>query len=425
MVMKISIIGAGYVGLVSSICLSELNHTVTLIDNNLDKVETINSGNSPIYERGLEKALIKHINHNLRSMSDYDSIPKSDLTFICVGTPLSSDSKTDLRMIKSAVESIGMALRNEGKNHVVVVRSTVPPGTTDKIIEPLLQKYVRLSERNIKLAVNPEFLREGSALQDFFQPDRIVIGCRDAWAADRITDVYKGINSPILRTDLITAEMIKYASNAFLATKISFSNEIGNICKSMGINTYEVMGGVGMDHRIGAHFLNPGVGFGGSCLPKDLAALIKLAESHGEHPLILKSVLEVNEDRPMRMIRLLEKRLGTIKGKRIAVIGLAFKNGTDDIRESRAIPILKLLIEREAQITAYDPVAIPPMRILIPDIIYCDNAGEALKDADACLILTEWPEFGELNEEFDMMRSRVIIEGRKVLSTQYSEGLCW
>jgi UDPglucose 6-dehydrogenase len=309
--------------------------------------------------------------------------------------------------------------------HVVVVKSTVPPGTTEGLVVPTVLEHSHRAGDEIGFCMNPEFLREGRAVEDFMHPDRIVIGSNDSRAGDWAESAYRGIEAPIVRTGIKSAEMIKYASNAFLATKISFANEIGNLCKRLGIDVYEVMEGVGMDHRISPHFLDAGAGFGGSCFPKDLSALIHLAEGMNEEPLILRSVQNVNERQPARMLELLQKKIGSLEGKRIAVLGLAFKNDTDDIRESRSIPMILGLKERGAKIAAYDQQANDNMIKIIPDIEYCPTAADALKDADACIVMTEWPEFGLLDEEFDLMKNRVIIEGRRILSCQDKEGICW
>ena len=273
--------------------------------------------------------------------------------------------------------------------------------------------------------MNPEFLREGRAIQDFMRPDRIVIGSADDRAGDLIESIYKGLNAPVIRTGLKEAEMVKYTSNAFLAAKISFSNEIGNICKDLGIDVYEVMKGVGMDHRINPYFLNAGAGFGGSCFPKDVSALIKLAENLDEDPILLKSVMTINELQPKRLVDLLEKRIGHLSGKRVAVLGLAFKDNTDDVRDSRSMCVISELKRRGAWVAAYDPKANNSMQSILSDVDYCQNAAEALSNADACLVMTEWPEFGALEKEFDFMKSRVIIEGRRILSCADYEGICW
>jgi UDPglucose 6-dehydrogenase len=273
--------------------------------------------------------------------------------------------------------------------------------------------------------MNPEFLREGRAIEDFQHPDRIVIGSNDSQSGNQVAEVYKDIRAPVIRTGISAAEMIKYASNAFLAAKISFSNEIGNICKDLGIDVYEVMKGVGLDSRIGPLFLNAGAGFGGSCFPKDVSALVSLAKDVGENPVLLESVLAVNEQQPYRMIHLLEKRIGPLAGKRIAVLGLAFKDNTDDIRDSRAIPVIQELVQKGALVTAYDPMAIPNMRQIFPAIEYYPSAADALREAEGCLVMTEWPEFSRLDEEFDLMAQQIIIEGRRILSRKGVEGICW
>ena len=423
--MKISIIGAGYVGLVSSVCLAELGHLISLIELEKNKINLINLGRPPIYEKGLEEILSKHLNRNLAVTSSYDAVPASDASFICVGTPSDANGNADLSMIESASISIGAALQKKQGYHVVVVKSTVPPGTTRNIVMPAVLKNSNKDSQEVGFVMNPEFLREGRAIEDFLRPDRIVIGSFDNMAGDLIASIYKTIDSPLIRTGLTEAEMVKYASNAFLATKISFSNEVGNICKRLGIDVYEVMRGVGLDHRISPHFLNAGAGFGGSCFPKDVSALIHLAESLGEDPILLKSAMQINKIQPKKMVDLLERRIGNLDGKRVAVLGLAFKDNTDDIRESRSTIVINELICRGASVAAFDPKANSVMMAIIPDIDYFQSAAGALEDADACLVMTEWPEFSSLEKEFDLMRSKVILEGRRILSYRSCEGICW
>jgi UDPglucose 6-dehydrogenase len=423
--MKISIVGGGYVGLISSICFAELGHCINLIEIDGEKAAAINSARPPIYEKGLEELLIKHARIDLTATTNYCGIPESDVTFICVGTPPRADGSADLSMIESASRSIGSALKDGDRYHVVTVKSTVPPGTTERLVMPTVLKESGRASSEIGFVMNPEFLREGLAIQDFMNPDRIVIGSMDRRDGDIVQSLYSGLEAPVVRTGIMAAEMIKYASNAMLATKISFANEVGNICKRLDVDVYEVMRGVGMDHRISPHFLNAGAGFGGSCFPKDVSGLLSLAKSLGEEPVLLRSVLQVNENQPLRMVELLQKRIGDLKGKRIAILGLAFKNDTDDARESRSIPVIENLLMKGASVFAYDPKANESMSRIHPGIDYCQNAAEALMDADACLIMTEWPEFGQLDGEFDLMRSRVIIEGRRILSCRDSEGICW
>lgn len=422
--MRISVVGGGYVGLVSAACFAELGHSVNIIEIDESKVESINAGVPPIYEKGLKDLLSRHAGRNLHASSGYDEIFQSDISFICVGTPPGPDGSADLSMIESASRSIGERLQARDGYHVVAVKSTVPPGTTQNLVAPTVLEYCDDLDE-IGFAMNPEFLREGLAVQDFLHPDRIVIGSSDAKAGDLVESVYSGLDAPLLRTGLTAAEMIKYASNAMLATKISFSNEIGNVCKSLGIDVYEVMRGVGMDHRISPSFLNAGAGFGGSCFPKDVMALVRLAEGLGDDPILLKSVIEVNERQPIRMLELLEKRIGDLRGKKISVLGLAFKNDTDDVRESRAIPVIIGLKDRGAMVKAFDPMAAENMREVFSDIEYFESAADALRDSDACLIMTEWPEFEKLDCEFDLMKSKVVIEGRRLLSCNDFEGICW
>ena len=423
--MKITIIGGGYVGLVTGACFADSGHTVTLVEVDPAKVGMINEKRAPIFEPGLEDILMRTTGKNLRAALSYDSVSTSALTFICVGTPPNGDGSTNLTYIESASRSIGTALQSSSRYHVVVVKSTVPPGTTDTVVRPAVLASAQKTEDKIGFAMNPEFLREGRAIEDFRKPDRIVIGSNDVRAGDCVAKVYRSFSAPVVRTGLSAAEMIKYTSNAFLATKISFANEIGNICKELGIDVYEVMKGVGLDQRIGEQFLNAGAGFGGSCFPKDVSSLSVLAGQAGVDPKILRAVLEVNEYQPHRLVALLEKKAGNLSGKRIAVLGLAFKENTDDVRDSRAIPVIQELQKKGAQIIAFDPMAGPNMQKIFPEIEYAGSAGDALKGADGCLVMTEWPEFGRIDQEFDLMARKIVIEGRRILSWNGAEGICW
>lgn len=423
--MQISVIGGGYVGLVSAACFADIGHDVSIVEIDEEKVKMINSGISPMHEKGLDHLLLAYAGRTLRATIGYDGIFQSDLSILCVGTPPNPNGSSNLTMIDAASISIGKALQNLDHYHVVAVKSTVLPGTTETLVIPRVLKHSGLDYSKIGFVMNPEFLREGLAVQDFLEPNRIVIGCSDTKAGDLVEAAYNGINAPIIRTGISEAEMIKYASNAFLSMKISFSNEIGNICKRMGIDVYEVMRAVGMDPRISPLFLNAGAGFGGSCFPKDVLALIHLAEGVGENPSLLKSVIEVNDYQPLRMVELLEKKIGDLRGKRITILGLAFKNDTDDIRESRSIAVIAELKKRGSEVSAYDPLANTAMKKIFSDVNYYESPADALKGADACLVMTEWPEFRLLDNEFDLMRSRVIIEGRKILRCKGVEGICW
>ncbi|ABN56141.1 MULTISPECIES: UDP-glucose dehydrogenase family protein [Methanoculleus] len=421
--MRITVVGGGYVGLVTGACFAELGHTVDIVEIDARKAAAINAGRAPIHERGLDMLLERHAGERLSAGTDYGPVAEADLSFVCVGTPPAADGSADLSMVAAASRSIGEALRDGNGLHTVVVKSTVPPGTTAGLVVPAILEHSGRNE--IGFAMNPEFLREGRAVEDFLHPDRIVIGSRDDRSGEAVAAVYRGLSAPVVRCGLTAAEMIKYASNALLATKISFSNEVGNVCKRLGIDVYEVMEGVGMDHRVSPHFLSAGAGFGGSCFPKDVAALVSLAESLGEEPALLRSVLDVNDRQPLRLVGLLEEKIGDLAGKRVAVLGLAFKDNTDDIRESRAIPVIAELLRRGAAVAAYDPLAVPSMRRVFPGIDYAASAADALRGADACLVMTEWPEFSDLNGEFDLMKSRVVIEGRRILSCGGKEGICW
>jgi UDPglucose 6-dehydrogenase len=423
--MKIAVIGGGYVGLVSAACFAELGHDITIIEIDPAKVIAINERQPPIFEIGLEDLLKRYIGNRLRASISYDSVESADIIFICVGTPPNADGSANLSYIESASALIGAARMNVPNYCVVVVKSTVPPGTTENIVCPKALKAANKTKGEIGFAMNPEFLREGHAVADFMHPDRIVIGSLDDRAFNYVTEAYHKIDAPVVHTSLSAAEMIKYTSNAFLATKISFSNEIGNICKKLHIDVYEVMRGVGLDSRIGTQFLNAGVGFGGSCFPKDVSSLISLAKTLGEDPNILKAVLEVNKQQPNRLLELLRTRIGNLNGKKITVLGLAFKDNTDDIRDSKAIPVIQELLLGGACVVAYDPMAAEAMRTLFPTVTYCHSAGDALDGADACLVMTEWSEFGKIDKEFERMKTRIIIEGRRILSCNGTEGICW
>ena len=427
--MDVSIIGTGYVGTVTGACFAQLGHNVICVDIDSQKVEQINAGIPPIHEPELPELLEKYAGKRLRATDDYsDAVQSSDLTFICVGTPSREDGSIDLSIVRSASESIGEALLEAGKEsyHVVVVKSTVVPGTTDEVVAPLVMGEDGVDGRNIGIAMNPEFLREGKAVYDFMNPDKIVVG-GDQRATSIVARLYEKIPREVTFTNTRTAEMIKYANNSFLATKISFANEIGNICKKLGIDVYEVMSAVGKDFRISEHFLNAGAGFGGSCFPKDVKALIGRSKELGYDPLLLNAVIKVNEEQPMRMIELLTNRIGDVRNRRIAVLGLSFKNDTDDIREARSIPVIQELLARGATVAAYDPLAAENMRKLFPEVEYSQNAEGALKDADACLIMTEWDEFGTLDHEFDAMKSIIVIDGRRMVSLDRGvyDGICW
>ena len=409
----LSIIGLGYVGSVTAVGFGLRGHRVIGIDIDEKRVARITSGISPVYEEGLAER-IKDI--EFTATRNYQEILDSEITFLCVNTPSDSDGSINLSYLRKTLEQLVQVLRQKKTYHLVVVRSTVAPGTTEEVIIPLLQ-----DSGDLGVCLNPEFLREGKALYDFMNPSRIIIGDSDGTSGDMLADLYQSFGCPVIRTDLKTAEMIKYASNAFLATKISFMNEIGNICKKIGTDAYEIARGMGYDERIGNQFLNAGIGFGGSCLPKDLKALIANSKQKGYQPRILEEVLRLNEEQPLRMVALLKKHIPLLEGKVIGILGLAFKPNTDDIRDSKAITIIETLLKEGAQIRAYDPKAIPNFSKLFPQIDYTDP-GEVL-ESDATLILTEWDEFSNLD-----YTNRIVIDGRRILKAREAriyEAICW
>lgn len=420
--MRISIIGCGYVGTVTGTGLAEFGNDVLLVDIDEEKVDTLNSGRSPIFEPGLDELIVKN-RARLHATVDFRGLEYSDISFICVGTPSKDDGSMDLRYIKSAAEDIGKALEKKTDFHLVVVKSTVVPGTTEEVVSATIERASnKKAFGDFGVAMNPEFLREGTAVEDFFNPDRIVFGTEDERSKRILEELYKSFDCPKLSTGIKTAEMIKYVSNSFLATKISFANEIGNICKRLGIDTYKVFEGVGLDNRINPSFFRAGIGFGGSCFPKDVRALIAKAEELGEHPQILRAAIAMNDEQPLKLIEVLKKHVPDLKGRKIGVLGLTFKPDTDDIRESRAIPILERLIEEGATVVVYDPEAMDTFKKLFPQIVRA--TPEEVLNTDAVLIVTEWQEFEDLN-----YTGKIVIDGRRVEKARKGaaiyEGVCW
>lgn len=421
--MNISIIGTGYVGLVTGACFAKLKNHVICVDIDKEKIKKINQSIPPIYEEGLGD-ILKQNKDNIKATDDYDyAINNSEITFICVGTPSKENGENDLIYVKKAAEEIGKKLKNKKSWHLVVVKSTVLPGTTENTVKPILERHSgKKTGKDFGLAMNPEFLREGIAVTDFLNPNRIIIGVYDKKTKNKMLELYKKFSCPKLDTSLSSAEMIKYSSNCFLATKISFMNEIGNICKKLKIDSYEVANGMGLDTRIGRPFLNSGIGWGGSCFPKDLHALLAWAKKEKQNAKIIESVIEVNDLQPLKLVEILKKHIPNLKNKTIGILGLAFKPNTDDIRESRAIPIIKKLKQEGANIKAYDPQAITNFKTIYPDITYCKTAEETLK-SDAVLITTNWEEFKKLN-----YTGKTVIDGRRLKEAEKAEiyeGVCW
>ncbi|MBR2566710.1 MAG: UDP-glucose/GDP-mannose dehydrogenase family protein [Paenibacillus sp.] len=410
--MKIAVIGTGYVGLVTGVCLADIGHQVTCIDIDDSKIEALNSGKSIIFEPGLEELMEKNCaEHRLRFTSEYkDGLENADVIYIAVGTPANEDGTANLK----ALENVAVTLATYIKKHVIIVtKSTVPIGTNDKIRQWVENNLTCTATFDI--VSNPEFLREGSAIQDTFYGDRIIIGSDSVKAGDIIEEINSPFNIPVFRTSVRSAEMIKYASNAFLATKISFINEISNLCEELGADVTEVAHGMGMDKRIGPHFLDAGIGYGGSCFPKDTNALMQIAGDIDMDFELLKSVIKVNKKQNQLLIKKAQKRLGDLHGLRIAVLGLAFKPNTDDVREAASLTIIKELLSRGAQVIAYDPVAEANAKLLLPvEVEYAGSISSAIKNADSVFILTEWQEIVDFDPSFYelLMKRPIVFDGR-------------
>lgn len=417
--IKITMIGMGYVGLVTGAAFAKHGFDTTCTTTTPEKAENLNQGISPFYEPGLDELVKEGVESGLfhGSTDNIQCVKESDITFICVGTPSLPDGSIDLGNVENVASDIGTALSEMDRYHVVVSKSTITPSTTDSVILPILEeKSGKKVGLDFGLCMNPEFLREGAALQDSLHPDRIVVGGWDQKSIDTVMKVYKGFDCPKFETDLRTAEMVKYGANCLLATKITFANEMANICEFFNVDVYEVMKGVGMDFRINPSFLNAGAGFGGSCFPKDVNAITAKAKSLGYSPRILDAVLEVNETQPLRVVELAKKKANGVSDKRIALLGLSFKPDTDDVRYTRALPIAEALLDSGAEVVAYDPKAIDNFKKLTDKpITYVSTAEEALKDADICIIQSDWQEFRSLTaKDFkELMKTPLIIDGRR------------
>ncbi|PWV93806.1 UDPglucose 6-dehydrogenase [Paenibacillus cellulosilyticus] len=415
--MKLAVIGTGYVGLVSGVCFAHLGNEVICVDKVNEKIEMLGRGEVPIYEPGLKELIDTNVEAGrLRFSTDLaDAVNKSDIVILAVGTPSLPNGEANLTYIKQAAAEIGAAI-NDYK--VIVTKSTVPVGTNEKVAAIIAEQ----TNQRFDVASVPEFLREGSAIRDTLNPDRIVIGTTSEKAQEWLTQLHSPLTDNILVTDIRSAEMIKYASNAFLATKISFINEIANICEKVGADVTKVAEGMGHDNRIGRSFLKAGIGYGGSCFPKDTQALIQIAGHVDYEFKLLKSVVEVNQDQRFNVIRKLEAILDDLQGKTIAIWGLAFKPETDDIRDAPAVEIIQTLLQRGASVKAYDPVATSNFSRLIshPQLKYCDSKEEAVANADALCLLTEWKEFAEISllELEGLLRKPILIDGRNVFSEE-------
>lgn len=411
--MIISIIGTGYVGLVSGVCFAEKGNKVICADISKDKIEKLNNGIMPIYEKDLDYICEKNKEvGRIEFTTDLEyAIKQSQVIIIAVGTPSMSDGQADLSQIESVALNIARFM-NEYK--VIVDKSTVPIGTQKWVTKIISENQIL--KHDFDVVSNPEFLREGNAIYDTLNGDRIVIGSDSERAAKIINELYENFQQPIISTSPENAEMIKYASNAFLATKISFINEIANICEKIGADIEIVAKAMGMDNRISSQFLRAGIGFGGACFPKDTKALIKISEKNGYIPTIIKNVIKVNENQKIKPVDKLEFSLGNLKGKTIAILGLAFKPNTDDMREAPSINIINQIQRYGGKVKAYDPIAVNNAKKVFNNIEYTESPYDAVKETDAVILVTEWDEFKELDMEKvkKLMRGNIFIDGRNV-----------
>jgi UDPglucose 6-dehydrogenase len=401
----IAVIGTGYVGLVTAAGFAELGGEVWCVDVDAEKIARLNRGEIPIYEPGLEESVARNRSRLHFSTELAPALEHARLLFVAVGTPPTYSGDADLSAVHAVVDAMPASDR-----HALVMKSTVPVGTGVSIKRLFAEK----SKSGFAYVSCPEFLKEGSAIEDFLHPDRVVVGDDGDWAGDAVVELYSPLNAPLVRTDIASAEMVKLAANAFLATKISFINEIANVCEETGADVLEVARGMGLDRRIGSHFLRPGIGFGGSCFPKDVSALKQLAGNSGYHFQLLTAVIEVNELQKRRVMSKLQKHLGSLVGTTVTLLGVAFKPDTDDMREASSLVLAARLQADGGRVRAYDPVAAEEGRKLMFGVDFADSALAAIDGADACVLVTEWSEFAELDfsEVAQRMRGNVIVDGR-------------
>ena len=419
---KLAVVGAGYVGLTTAACLADLGHDVTVVDIDRDKVALLRRGTMPFYEPGLRELVERNASaRRLAFTTSYaDAMPGAEFAIIAVSTPEGEGGEADLSYVESAAASIAGAMTGP---LIVVNKSTVPPLTGD-MVSKVLQKHN--SRHATAVVSNPEFLREGSAIYDFMHPDRVVVGSNDRVAAEKVAALYAPLHAPVLVTpNIYTAEMVKYASNAFLAARISFINEIAWISERVGADAKLVAEGMGLDKRIGPSYLDAGIGFGGSCFPKDVAALAAVAERFNYHPELLHAVMEINRDQRLVVIDLLREALEELPGKTIGLLGLAFKPNTDDMRDAPSVDIAKVLLAAGAEVRAYDPAAVERARVLLPHVEYMKDAYEVASGADALVLVTEWNEFRQLDmaRVRQLMRRPVLVDGRNIYDPEAMKGL--
>ncbi len=407
--MKIAVFGAGYVGLVTAASFAELGHDVVVRDVVEDKIATLNEGGVPIYEPGLEELLGKNRSRLSFTLDASEAIEAAEFLFVAVGTPPTYSGDADLSAVWTVIDELPRDMG--GERPIVVMKSTVPVGTGATVRAALDARGLA----GVGYASNPEFLAEGTAIADFMRPDRIVVGAFEEADGDRVASLYSGIDAPLIRTSVPSAEMVKLASNAFLTTRVSFINEIANVCELVGADVMDVAAGVGLDHRLGPHFLRAGIGWGGSCFGKDVSALKQLAGNSGYHFQLLSAVIEVNELQKRRVVGKLQRRLGSLRGRKVALLGLSFKPGTDDMRDAPSLVLAGRLLAEGADVSAWDPVA--DGRALLHGVDIAGSALDALDGADAAVLVTEWPQLRELDwvEAAARMRNRLVVDGRNVL----------
>ena len=411
---KICVIGTGYVGLVTGTCFADLGNSVTCLDVDETRISKLHKGIMPIYEPGLQEVVEQNVKAGrLVFTTDYEKAVKdAEIAFIAVGTPSGVDGEADLQYVRQAAESIADLVADR---IIVVNKSTVPVGTGDWVAE-VIQKRRNGKPLDLNVVSNPEFLREGSAINDFMQSDRVVLGSENRAAAEKVAELYAPLRCPVLITDLRTAEMIKYASNAFLATRISFINEIANVCEELGADVKVVAQGMGLDKRIGSAFLDAGLGWGGSCFPKDVKALAHMAVLHGTHPQLLQAVMEINRNQRRRIVYKLRKALGGLNDTTIGILGISFKPNTDDIREAPALEVIHLLENEGAHIKAYDPQAMENAANVLHKVKLCENPYQVAEGADALILVTDWNEFKQVDftRIKSLMKNPVIMDGRNL-----------
>ncbi len=425
---RICIVGTGHVGLVYAVAFTLQGHSVVGTDVMAEAVDSLRKGKPTFYEPGLDAALAKARRTKRLSFSTEVAAEaaRAEVVFLCVGTPSREDGSIDTSYVESAARTVGKGIRGAKDYPVVTVKSTVVPGTTETVARPALEAASgRQAGRDFGLCMNPEFLREGSAVEDALKPDRIVIGSIDKRSGDALAKVYAKVRCRKLRTDLRTAEMIKYATNSFLATKVSFANELANLCDAFGgIDVDRVVEGMGLDARINPRFLKAGLGFGGSCFPKDVKALLAAGRTKGYDSFLLQATLDVNDVQPNRAVALAESVVGELRGKRVAVLGLSFKGGSDDLRESRAIPLAKALLTKGAHVVGYDPEANAAFQAAVPEAEVAPDVASALADADVCIVHNDWPQWHKLKaRDFAGMRRKAVIDGRRILNRDAMKGV--